>query len=99
MAQGQYTLDDVQPITAGQGKYSLEDAAPMQAAPSYGTQLTAGYNPGASEFAERHPLLGGPVRFLDASGGAMLNFLPATYHMLADVPTPAEIKQGKAEGG
>jgi hypothetical protein len=41
--------------------------------PSTWEKLTRGYNPDVEQFAEKHPVLGPPARFLDAAGGAMMS--------------------------
>jgi hypothetical protein len=58
--------------------------------PSFSQRLTAGYNPGVEDFAQKHPILGPPARFLDAAGGAALGFLPSLYHAVADPLTSQE---------
>jgi hypothetical protein len=61
-----------------------------QQQPSFGQKLTAGYNPGAQDFADKHPIAGPAVRFLDAAGGAMLSVPSSIYHAVADDPTEQE---------
>jgi hypothetical protein len=70
-----------------------ESVAPSQQQtqpPSFGEKLTAGYNPGAQDFADKHPVLGPAVRFLDAAGGAMMSVPSSLYHAVADDPTEQE---------
>ena len=61
------------PIAPGGSDWFSSNApAAQQEQPSTWQKLTAGYDPGAAEFAEKHPVLGAPVRFLSAAGGAAL---------------------------
>src|SRR5215831_7977505 len=46
--------------------------------PSTWQRLTAGYNPDVEQFAERHPVAGPALRFLDAAGGAAMALPGAT---------------------
>lgn len=99
MPKGQFTAADVtQPkgqfteadVTSGAGAYSA--AQPQE---SFGSRLTAGYNPGAQDFADKHPTLGPAVRFLDAAGGAALSVPLSIYHAFADDPSPQEQEEFK----
>lgn len=58
--------------------------------PSFAERLVSAYNPGATEFADKHPILGPAIRFLDAAGGAMLSVPSGLYHAVADDLTPQE---------
>ena len=58
--------------------------------PSFAERLVSSYNPGATEFADKHPILGPAVRFLDAAGGAMLSIPSSLYHAAADPLTSQE---------
>ena len=60
------------------------------AKPSTGERLTRGYNPDMEAWAEKHPVLGVPARFLDSAGGAAMNFLPSIYHAFNDPLTDEE---------
>jgi hypothetical protein len=71
------------PPTAG-----TQSQQPQQ--PSFGDKLTAGYNPGATEFGEKHPVLGPAARFFDAAGGAVLGLPSNIYHAFADPATEEE---------
>jgi len=62
----------------------------QQASPSFLDRLTAGYDPGAAQFAEKHPVLGPAVRFLSSAGGAVLGAPGSLYHTLTDDLTPQE---------
>ena len=53
-----------------------------EAKPSTWQQMTAGYNPDVEQFAERHPILGPPARFLDAAGGAVAGFPQGAYNTI-----------------
>src|SRR5437667_10599711 len=66
----------------------IQSQQPQQ--PSFGDKLTAGYNPGATEFDEKHPILGKPARYLDQLGGAVLGLPSSIYHAVADDPTEQE---------
>lgn len=63
---------------------------PGEQSPSFGSRVTASYNPDVEAFAEKHPVLGVPARFLDSAGGAAMNFLPSIYHAFTDPLTPDE---------
>ena len=65
-------------------------AQTQQQQPSFAERLVSAYNPGATEFADKHPILGPAVRFLDAAGGAMLGIPSSLYHAAADPLTPQE---------
>jgi len=58
--------------------------------PSFMQRLTAGYNTGAEDFDQRHPILGKPVRYLDRLGGMVLGAPSALYHAAADPETSEE---------
>jgi hypothetical protein len=58
--------------------------------PSLWQRVTAGYNPGADEFAQKHPILGPAARFLDQAGGAALSFPSNLYHAATDPLTDEE---------
>jgi hypothetical protein len=64
------------------------NANPQQ--PSFAERLVSAYNPSASNYAEKHPILGPAVRFLDAAGGAALSVPSSLYHAVADPLTPQE---------
>ena len=81
-------------IAEPQGK--RQDTPPEQT-PGFFKRLFSGYDPGAQEYAEKHPVLGVPVRALSAAGGALLGTAPAVYHAFADAPTEEE-KARYAEG-
>src|SRR5438445_10770276 len=59
--------------------------------PSFGEKLTAGYNPGATAFADQpgpaSPMERLAVRYLDQLGGAVLGLPSSIYHAVADDPT------------
>ncbi len=88
---------------ATQGDPFAAIAEPQQAAqsthqtPGFFKRLLAPDDPGAQEFAEKHPVLGVPVRALSAAGGALLGTAPAVYHAFAD-PATEEEKARYAEG-
>lgn len=65
--------------------------------PSFGDRLTAGYDPGAAEFDEQHPILGKGVRALSSMGGTILGMPKGIYHAFADEPTPEEIAKYGAD--
>jgi hypothetical protein len=64
-----------------------------QQQPSFGDKLTAGYDPGAAEFDEKHPIIGKPVRYASALGGAVLGIPSALYHAASDPITDDEKKK------
>src|SRR5947208_369729 len=55
---------------------------------SFYDRLTAGYDPGAAAFAEKHPVLGPAARFASAAAGAILGLPGSLYHAVADDLTP-----------
>src|SRR5439155_2850761 len=57
---------------------------------SFYDRLTAGYDPGAAAFAEKHPVLGPAARFASAAGGTILGLPGSLYHAVADDLTPEE---------
>src|SRR5438552_5880686 len=61
--------------------------------PSALSRLTSAYNPGADEFAAKHPILGPIVRGLDAAGGTALSLPSSIYHAVADPVSPEEAKK------
>src|SRR6266568_3171297 len=87
------------PVTQGDPFASI--AQPVGAAtataeppkPSTYERLTAGYDPGAAEFDERHPVLGKGVRAFSALGGAVMALPGSIYHAAADPLTPDEEKE------
>ncbi|MGH9735420.1 MAG: hypothetical protein ACRD8A_12630 [Candidatus Acidiferrales bacterium] len=56
---------------------------PAQSGNGFYQKLTAGYNPGAEEFAEKHPVIGPAIRALDEAGGTVLGAPGALYDTLA----------------
>lgn len=96
-----YKLDEPSKLPAG---YTLDSAAddtpppppPAAKEPGFFDKLTAGYDPGAAAFDEKHPVLGKPVRFFSSVGGAIFGAPAAAYHAFAD-PATDEEKQRYAE--
>jgi hypothetical protein len=81
----------VQSISVDPSEVSAVGAQSASASqPSVGEKLTRGYNPDVEAFAEKHPILGVPARYLDSAGGAAMNFLPSIYHAFSDPLTPEE---------
>jgi hypothetical protein len=84
-------FENVQPI----GKDEFADIQPIggeasSTEPSLGERLTSPYDPGAAEFAQKHPIAGPAVRAMSAFGGAVLGAPGALYHAVADPITPQE---------
>jgi hypothetical protein len=82
-----YLATHAAPPTAGA---QLQQSQPQQ---SFGDKLTAGYDPGAAEFDEKHPIIGKPVRYASALGGAVLGIPSALYHAASDPITEDEKKK------
>lgn len=64
------------------------------AGPSTYSKLTAGYNQGAEDFAQKHPIFGPMVRFLDAAGGAAMSTPEGIYQALSH---PSDTAKGALE--
>lgn len=54
------------------GAATAQPATPAPKTPGIGERLTRSYNPDVEQFAEKHPIAGPAVRFLDAAGGAAM---------------------------
>lgn len=58
--------------------------------PSLWDRVSAGYDPGAAEFDQKHPIAGKAVRYFSSIGGSLLGAPNAVYHAFADEPTDEE---------
>jgi hypothetical protein len=67
-----------------------QQAPEPQKQPSFLERLTAGYDPGAAQFDEQHPIAGKVVRGLSSLGGSVLALPSSLYHAAADPLTPEE---------
>lgn len=85
-----YALDATPPLPAG---YALDSGAPAEQPSTY-SKLTAGYNQGAEDFAQKHPIFGPMVRFLDAAGGAAMSTPEGIYQALSH---PSDTAKGALE--
>lgn len=64
----------VETSAAPTGWTPVEENAPVSPPkPNTYQKLTAGYNPDVEEWAQKHPVVGPIVRFLDATGGAAMS--------------------------
>jgi hypothetical protein len=86
-----YKIDDLPPLPAG---YSLDSGAPAEEKPSTYSKLTASYNPNVEEYAQKHPIFGPVVRFLDAAGGAAMATPEGIYQALSH---PSDTAKGALE--
>jgi hypothetical protein len=71
---------------------TIHYGASQEPKPSTWERLTSADDPGAREFAEKHPIFGPPARVLSAIGGAVPGLLGSVYHAVADKPTEEENK-------
>ncbi len=73
---------------------NLVSQAPVEQ--SFGDKLTAGgSSAGAQAFDAKHPILGKPLRALDAAGGAVMGLPGFLYHSVADPLSPEEQARGQ----
>lgn len=79
--QGEYIRHMTSQMQPAAGQTSIERDAPH----SFTDKLTApGSSEGAQAFGAQHPILGKPIRALDAAGGAVLGLPGSIYHAFAD---------------
>ena len=61
-------------------------------APGTSERLTAGYDPSAAEFGEKHPIAGPPTRFFSSVGGTVMGLPSFLYHSITDPLSEEEKK-------